>query len=369
MRRCFSMLAGSLVLFSFLAAPAAASAQTQTERFVPGSTVEGVSYFLPRTALRVVIKAEKRVVTPGDFNMYAFKYMRLQDVPVRSSTTWTLKDISLLPYGVPDKAKAYSIKLKGRTVAPLVSLSREGLLLGINTMEAEETVLPPLPAERVLEKGIPSSVARQYMNREMLQAGSAAKMAELVAREIYDMRESRDALIRGEADNVPKDGAQLKLMLDNLDAQQRALVSLFGGSVDVSEICFVLDVVPDTEDEKSLLFRFSRWTGLVDADDMSGVPYYMSVRRIGDLPEPSPEAGIEAKKGKLERTVRYNVPARTEISIFNAEKVFVRQEVPVAQFGYEEILSNVLFDKMSATEVTFYQSTGGIKKIKADAAK
>lgn len=50
-------------------------------------------------------------------------------------------------------------------------------------------------------------------------SNSSAKMAELVAKEIYSIRESRNALLRGEADNMPKDGAQLKLMLDNLNQQ------------------------------------------------------------------------------------------------------------------------------------------------------
>ena len=84
-------------------------AQTMIEEFVPGSTVEGVNYFLPKTALRVVVTAEKEVVIPGEYNMYAYKYMRMQDVPLQTSVTWRLKDIMLQPYGVPDKSKAYSL--------------------------------------------------------------------------------------------------------------------------------------------------------------------------------------------------------------------------------------------------------------------
>ena len=43
-------------------------------------------------------------------------------------------------------------------------------------------------------------------------ASSTAKMAELVAKEIYNIRESKNALLRGQADNTPSDGAQLKIM-------------------------------------------------------------------------------------------------------------------------------------------------------------
>ena len=34
-------------------------------------------------------------------------------------------------------------------------------------------------------------------------SNSSAKMAELVAKEIYSIRESKNALLRGEADNIP----------------------------------------------------------------------------------------------------------------------------------------------------------------------
>ena len=40
------------------------------------------------------------------------------------------------------------------------------------------------------------------MNQEILSAGSNAKIAELTAEEIYDIRDSRTALIKGEADNM-----------------------------------------------------------------------------------------------------------------------------------------------------------------------
>jgi hypothetical protein len=67
--------------------------------------------------------------------------------------------------------------------------------------------------------------------------------------------------------------------------------------------------------------------------------------------------------------VRYNVPARTKTKVYNAEKTFVEFEYPIAQFGYEEILSNILFDKKATTSVTFFQHTGGIKNIKEGSAQ
>jgi hypothetical protein len=120
------------IIYCLLSISLSATAQTEVEPFVPGSTVEGITYFLPRTAFRITVIAEKTTVKPGDYYKYADRYLRLKDVPTEESVTWSLKSITLEPYGKPDASKAYSIKLKSKTVAPLVGLSREGILLSIN---------------------------------------------------------------------------------------------------------------------------------------------------------------------------------------------------------------------------------------------
>lgn len=71
-------------------------------------------------------------------------------------------------------------------------------------------------------------------------ASSTAKMAELVAKEIYNIRESKNALLRGQADNMPSDGAQLKIMLDNLNAQEEAMTQMFSGTCNKEERTFTV---------------------------------------------------------------------------------------------------------------------------------
>ena len=342
-----------------LAAAFAAQAQTVVENFVPGSTLEGISYFLPRTAVRITVTAQKTVTRPGDFNKYAERYLRLTGVPQAESTEWELLNVTMEPFGKPDKEKAFSIKVKSKTVAPLVGLSRDGLLLGINT-EVEEEVLPPLPKG---ETGPEPVNPRSFMTQEILAAGSTAKMAELCAQEIYDLRESRNALIKGEADNMPKDGAQLKLMLEQLDQQTNALQSLFSGTKQTSTEVFSLVYDPTKETERDLLFRFSRKLGVVDADDLAGEPVYISVECMESLPEIKPDEQTAKKKEKLERGVFYNVPARMKLTVTYGQKTLAGIETPMGQFGTVEILANTLFDKKTTTRVTFFQSTGGTKDV------
>jgi len=327
--------------------------------YQPGVTVEGVNYFLPRTALRVIVVAEKKVFVPGELNKYAFRYLRLSDIDTEPSTTWSIKSITMEPYGTPDPSKAYSIRLKSRTLAPLVSLSKDGILLSINDSQEEE-VLPSPP------QGTPAVLPqdpKRYMNQEILTAGSTSKMAELCALEIYDIRESRNELIRGEADNTPKDGQQLQLMLNQLDEQAAALESLFTGTTLTSTEVFTLTYLPTSETERDILFRFSTLAGVVDSDDLSGAPVYISIRPTGNLPQTIPSEESDKKKSKLDRGIYYNVPARETISIFDAERSYLSAEAGIAQFGNVEILGESLFDKKTTTRAHFFQSTGGLQKL------
>ena len=334
-------------------------AQTDVTDFVPGSTLEGVSYFLPKTAFRITIITEKTVTKPGDFNKYANRHLRMPNVPTEETVDWAIKSIKLEPFGVPDKEKAYSIKIKSKTVAPLVGLSSDGILLSINT-EAEEEFLPELP------EAVPAPKLddpRTYMTQEMLAAGSTAKMAELCAEEIYDLRDSRNSLIKGEADNMPKDGAQLQLMLNQLDKQIAALESMFKGTQQTSTEVTSFNFLPNQETDKEILFRFSQKLGVVDEDDLVGAPIYVSVKCMESLPKTEIDEDTAKKKAKMEKGVFYNVPARTKVSIFNNQQEFCTTELPMGQFGVVEILSSLLFDKQATTKVTFFQSTGGTKDI------
>ena len=367
MKNKFIQKWAALFLLTF-AAPALA--QTEISEFQPGVTLDGVNYFLPKTVFEVVIVAEKAVTTPGEFAPYADRYLRQPNVPMIESATWTLKSITLMPYGVPDPAKAYSIKVKSKTAAPLVSLTDNGLLLSVNA-EAAADPAPELP------KAVPAPKpvnGRDFMTHDILAAGSTAKMAQLTAEEIYEIRDSRNALIRGEADNTPKDGAQLKLMLDNIDQQLFALESLFKGqtltSTEILDFDFEPQLPAASEDntatdatQRHLLCRFSQRLGLVAADDLSGEPIWITITPTGNLPQRTNDPDVEKKKQKMEQGVYVNMPATAKVTIATTQQTLLSAEVPICQLGTTEVLSEDLFNKHLDTHVTIHQNTGNVKRL------
>ena len=113
-----------------------------------------------------------------------------------------------------------------------------------------------------------------------------------------------------------------------------------------------------------LLFRFSKYLGIVANDDPAGVPYYVEIKDLHTLPETTVDPQMKPKK-KVE-DVRYAIPGRVNVRVFNDTDEFVSQSFPMAQFGKVEHLGGELFNKKNTTRITFYPETGGIQKLEGD---
>lgn len=354
----------NIIIAGLLLLGGGAVAQTQISQYQPGVTPEGAVYFLPKTALRIVVQVEKTTYTPGDFCKYAEKYFRLNDVDTEPSVSYKVGAINLTSYGVADKSKAYAVKFNAKSVASNMVLADDGTLLAINTTAIREDEPKKfVPARK------PAAVnPRQYMSSEILAAGSTAKMAELTAQEIYDIRDSKNELTRGEADYMPKDGEQLKIMLTKLEAQDHALAQLFTGTIvkDTSE--YVVTVCPDKEIDKQVLFRISQKLGLVESDDLSGVPYYISVKDEHSIPTQAVAPQNNKKKDK-EDGIYVNVPGKIKVTVSKGNNMMSSFELYAAQFGNTELLSGDLFNKRYTTRLSLNPSTGSVNKLEAEQPK
>ena len=335
------------------------SGQTQLSTYQPGVTQEGAIYCLPKTAIRVTILVEKTTYKPGDLCKYAERYLRLNNVSPVPSESYALIDISEQAIAVADTTKIYAMKFDSKTSACNVALSDDGILLAINaTPREQERVKPFVSSPRAATVN-----PRQYMSEEILAAGSTAKMAELTARDIYEIRESRNLLVRGQADNMPKDGEQLRLMLSQLDLQDRAMTSLFEGvtTIDTTEYSFV--VAADKDTEQQILFRLSRQLGVVDADDLAGTPYYISITNLHSVPSPDP---VIKKKGKQEQGVYVNIPGKMRSVVSTVTGELLNEELPAPQFGNTELLSGALFNKRYTTHLWLNPLTGAVDRLEAE---
>lgn len=338
----------------------AATAQTTVLPYQPGITPGGITYFLPQTSVRFIVKATRTHYTPGQFANYTERYLNISDAPQTPYDVWTLDGIDVVPFGTADTSQAYTIALNPKSTAPLVTLTPDGRLLAINT-EVDQPA--DLPTASVSREPATALNPNDYFTTDMLRATTLAKKAELAAQEIYDLRENRSLLAKGQADFNPTDGTQLKLMLAELDKNEQALTMLFTGSSEVEHHTFVFDYTPTKVVNGDILFRFSRHLGLVDADDLAGEPYMLFVADETTLPAP-----VVDPKAKVKEVldVRYRIPGRARITLTAQEQTVFEAAVPVAQFGHTEHLGGELFvAKKAETHVQLNAVTGNVEHIES----
>lgn len=333
-----------------------ANAQTEVHPYQPGITQEGITYFLPQTRLHIVVRAQRESYTPGEYAPYAQRFLDAANVELQPYDSWTLQNISVVPYGVADRTQAYTIKVNAKTSAPLVELAPDGRLLSINT-NADALPILETPSMKKISKE--KLVGNNYKTQEILRAGSTTARAEITAQEIYDIRENRGLLAKGQADFNPKDGEQLKTMMAQLDEREKALLSLFLGTKTMEEHVFTFDVTPQQAQQTIDLFRFSRYLGVVPADEVAGTPIQLQIADRATLPE----VVDSPKKKKEVEDLRYRIPSSADIRIVEHQKVWYEAIIPIAQFGRIEHLGGVLFNKKFNTKVRLSATTGQVEKL------
>lgn len=356
------ILAAGLLCLAF----ANAMAQTEVTKYVPGRTTDGVTYFLPKTGLKIKVTAQKVTHTPGEFVEFAERYIHSKE-SAEASTVWNIEKISVTAFGEPDTSKVFSVKFNPKTIAPLMELNKKGIIMSVNQKleEEEEDADPVFKNAKALN-------AHDYMTQEILSANSKAKMASLTADKIFELRDSKNELASGQASYMPTDAAQMKLMFNKLETTEKALMQAFKGIDDTTYVTKSFVIIPTRETTAEELFRFSKYLGIVDADDLSGTPVYWSLSDHHNIPAPIPEPVIEDQKKKkfsFKKTANadegmiYALPSTTTFKIFNRNGSLFEGEFPMGQFGNVEKLSPAYYDVKTSTKVEFDTTTGAIKNI------
>lgn len=318
----------------------------------------GITYSLPKTSLIVEAEVTKVTCKAGPYYQYAEKYLAVQDAIAEDAVYYELGKVRLINRGVPDPDNTYIVEFKPGTVAPYAYLTEEGLLCSINTeyVPAEEK------AEKKAVAAKQGAAQNSVLSEELLMAGSTARQAEVAAKQIYRIRESRMDILTGEADNLPPDGEAMKLVIQQLEAQEQTLSHLFTGTTEKTTDLYEVSIIPSDELDKEVIFRFSKQLGIVDADDLGGAPVYMNLIATERAPQLDPKEA--EKKEKSLKGIIYNVPGKAKVEITMGKRILYKGEAQITQFGTQEGLAPVMFeDKKAPVKISFYPETGAIKQI------
>lgn len=350
-----------------LACCIAAMAQTTVTAYTPGISAEGAAYYLPKTVINVSVTTEKTTYTPGELCQYAERYLRINNISNKEECYYTIQSAEITTEGLPDETKLYHILFAPNSVAPLVNLTESGILQSIN-IEATESASGDVvsPSNSSVKRELS---ARSFMTEEMLMTGSKAKLAELVAKEIYNIRESKNLIFRGQNEYMPKDAESLQIILAGLEEQEQAFTQLFTGVTTREVTTQTYQVIPDGAVDKLVLGRFSRKLGLLHGDDLAGAPIYIDIKCKQIIPEPTAEALAQAavakskKNASLQDGLVYNLPGKADVKVYTNARSLAEGMFVLSQFGRTETLSSTLLTKKRNIKVTLDPVTGALLKV------
>lgn len=322
------------------------------------SNPKTITYCLPKTILNIQVKAECKIMHPGPFYNYAKRYLNSVDIITEKSETWKISSISTKAQIVPNTTTLFAIEMNPKSTASNILLNEDGILIGVNyepkgpydfNNYGMKTVQTYCDA---VDRKIHS--AYNLLGEDALIANSIPKMAEMAARQIYRIRESRTTLTQGESENMPQEGA-LRIMLDELDEQEKQLISLFEGYTTYSSQNKIYTIDPTEDVEKQVLFRLSTLKGLVEADDLLGEPYYIDIKGEYIVKDEI----TTPQKEKAPDGIFYCEPGSAKVTISNGKRVLDENNFCMPQFGVTKSLPAYLFDtKYGITKVILDRKSG-----------
>ena len=300
-----------------------------------------------------VSKCEKTIEQPGIFYLYAEKYLGTKDIITTAKEIYTLKGIQLKNKVDVDYNRAYTIPLTDKTTASYV-INSKGMLECINTTTSHTPVKKQ--HKNPVVKPEESKSHLTPFNEEQMRANSIGKMAEEVAQQIYRIRENRLNLLTGDMDQMPQDGEALKIMLKQLEEEELRLCELFVGTRTCTSYHKDITLIPTENIDNDILFRFSSQQGIVEADDLSGEPIYLTLSATMQDYLPDTKKSV---KSQISTSIYYNQPGSAIITVRDHETILLHKTCSIAQFGISIPLPMTLFEK-KAYKALFNSKTGNL---------
>ena len=315
--------------------------------------LNGITYSLPKTELNIVITARCTIEKPGPFYQYAERYLATKDIITINNETWQIDNIEIKSSAIADPSRTFQVTIDNKGIANNITYAHDNIIAGVNVLSdwLDKSDKSDNSQFSILNSQFNYSV----LNEDALVATSIPKMAEMVARQIYHIRESRTALLSADLDQMP-DGEALKTMLVQLDKEEAELVAFFVGKSTSYTITKTYSISPDDDLKDHVIARISSAEGLIDTNNVIGEPIYLNVEGTyinAPLTDP--------KKEKALKGFYYNVPGKAKITV-ESHDFATQTTLPIAQFGYTTYLNAQLTNNKTA-RITFNPELGTITKI------
>lgn len=365
--RYFSLLiALMLVLPTF-----AQRKKKDDEAAIVPAFVEGIAYTLPRTGVKLHVKAVREQFQPGPYAAFAEQLLGIKDAKTLPTVKWHISEVTIETFAEPDPNQVH--KAMG-DAAFLINLAENGCLAGINSTEIAAATCTGTSNKNFQHPDLEDGFAFEYFsdtpftipgdstnNFRPAKVSIEQKAAE-AAQRILNSRMNQYDLAALRIDGEYPDGKAYEVSLKELKRTEKNYIKLFVGRTTVKKEIYSFDFVPaDNAKGAQVAFRVSDEKGLVPANDLSGKPVMIEFEQVPNLNRKFTAAAASDNPNAGSKGIYYRMPGVANIKITHNLNVLASKRATIAQFGAVAPLPEELLHGEYA--VTFHPKTGAIKAI------
>lgn len=325
-------------------------------------------YSLPRTGIRVHVKATEEKFFHGPYFSYAKALLGIDNASSEDNVKWTIDDINIETFCEPDPSQ---IHLAKGEFGVLISMTPSGIISGINSQSEinenfssvtsfyGEQKTPKIPyTDLSLNSFIVTDDTINYDDKIIIK--SMQQKVKDAAKTIIKLRNRRFNLLTGREEKKLPDGESYGVMVDQLQKLEKDYVALFIGKSFFKTFEYTFDYIPGNNSVSgNVIFRFSETGGVLPSTDMSGKPVTIDVKKDDNLFS-AQSNGTSSLSGGI-NTIYYRLPGKAEVKISLGIRLLASSIIKVAQFGTVAPIPEGLLN--GDYSILFYPETGEIKQV------
>jgi hypothetical protein len=311
-----------------------------------------VIYALPQTVVEISVEIKKDLYIPGPYVRYAETMLSIENVPVKSETSYSIGSVTVSPIIEADYNYMYALPInkKENIEATFLSLSSEGLIYAPDAPKTVKADFVPSTKNYLLYSdqipSYPISIQKEnvidrvktdtgFVNvpyqESIISEKDPQSKAEEAAKFIFSLRKRRFELVTGDVEHA-FGGSSIKDALNEINRLEHEYMSLFTGKHLVESRTHKFYVVPEKAFDIKIytVFHFSERDGALHDANRSSIPFVLHVTpngKISELEKMQSKIGID--------NVFYRVPETATVQLFQGSKEICSARMQIYQLGKE----------------------------------
>jgi hypothetical protein len=323
-------------------------------------------YYSPKNSVVFNFTYTVETQEKGEYAQFAEDLLGLTDVLTETRTIYNLEHVSIGLRTEVDLSRPHKIVAEHGLPIQLLTINEKGLLVGFN-MPAQEK------KEKKQKKSMPIKAENSHISidipsfsEDVISRKSLAEQAEVIAQQIFHLREIRLYLLSGELEHAPADGEAMKQVLNELKRQEKQLLALFVGKKTITTQHYTYEYCPIKNETKTYekILHFSPENGFTDAENIDAEEIKIQMAYQHQYITPV----VEEKKSRKKDTYQpsqlvYNIPGHACVRVIYKGDELKEKTLPIAQFGVDMPLTTELFSGAELPTITISEKTGNITSI------